>query len=133
VAARDMRAQFLDKWNWKRERDQSSSKKKKKKTGGAPWELRRRWRKLTPTDDTTPGHVDFHPMKVESSLAETARGRAGVDCSQGVRRRRSRNVYLALGERFLEIIRLAANKIDLPAPIQPGSARIEAMNRLDTK
>jgi len=102
VAARDMRAQYLDSMDLERERGITIKAQN----------VRLSWRDHVVNLIDTPGHVDFG-YEVSRSLAACEGVILLVDASQGIEAQTLANCYLAL-EHDLAIV-AALNKIDLPA------------------
>src|SRR4051794_1391508 len=102
VAARDMRAQYLDSMDLERERGITIKLQS----------VRLNWREHVINIIDTPGHVDFG-YEVSRSLAACEGVILLVDAAQGIEAQTLANCYLAL-EHDLEIV-AALNKIDLPA------------------
>jgi GTP-binding protein LepA len=111
VAARDMRAQYLDRMDIERERGITI----KSQAVRLPWRVRQGGQAgesfvLNMID--TPGHVDF-TYEVSRSLAACEGAILLVDAAQGIEAQTLANLYLAL-ENDLTVIPVL-NKIDLPA------------------
>src|SRR6476660_2480592 len=102
VAARDMRAQYLDSMELERERGITIKLQS----------VRLNWRDHVINIIDTPGHVDFG-YEVSRSLAACDGVILLVDAAQGIEAQTLANCYLAM-ENNLEIV-AALNKIDLPA------------------
>src|SRR3954447_3239218 len=102
VAARDMRAQYLDSMDLERERGITIKLQS----------VRLNWREHVINIIDTPGHVDFG-YEVSRSLAACEGVILLVDAAQGIEAQTLANCYLAM-ENNLEIVAVL-NKIDLPA------------------
>ena len=102
VAAREMRAQYLDSMELERERGITIKLQS----------VRLNWRDHVINIIDTPGHVDFG-YEVSRSLAACEGVILLVDAAQGIEAQTLANCYLAM-EHNLEIV-AALNKIDLPA------------------
>src|SRR5580765_2212376 len=102
VAARDMRAQYLDSMELERERGITIKLQS----------VRLNWRDHVINIIDTPGHVDFG-YEVSRSLAACEGVILLVDAAQGIEAQTLANCYLAM-ENNLEIVAVL-NKIDLPA------------------
>ena len=102
VAARDMRAQYLDSMELERERGITIKLQS----------VRLNWRDHVINIIDTPGHVDFG-YEVSRSLAACEGVILLVDAAQGIEAQTLANCYLAM-ESNLEIVAVL-NKIDLPA------------------
>src|SRR6201990_236101 len=102
VAARDMRAQYLDSMELERERGITIKLQS----------VRLNWHDHVINLIDTPGHVDFG-YEVSRSLAACEGVVLVVDAAQGIEAQTLANCYLAL-EHNLEIVAVL-NKIDLPA------------------
>ena len=124
LAAREMRAQFLDKMDIERERGITIKAQTVRlsftASNGEVYELNL---------IDTPGHVDFN-YEVSRSLAACEGAVLVVDSTQGVEAQTLANVYLAI-EQGLEILPVL-NKIDLPSSDVEGTkAQIEQVVGLD--
>src|SRR6476660_3587195 len=116
VAARDMRAQYLDSMDIERERGITIKLQS----------VRLEWNDHVINLIDTPGHVDFG-YEVSRSLAACEGVILLVDAAQGIEAQTLANCYLAL-ENDLEIV-AALNKIDLPAA-DPDRYALEIENVL---
>jgi GTP-binding protein LepA len=124
LAAREMRAQFLDKMDIERERGITIKAQTVRLNftaeNGETYELNL---------IDTPGHVDFN-YEVSRSLAACEGAVLVVDSTQGVEAQTLANVYLAL-EQGLEILPVL-NKVDLPSSDVEGTrTQIEQVVGLD--
>ncbi|MFJ2620245.1 translation elongation factor 4 [Glutamicibacter sp. NPDC087344] len=118
VAARDMKAQYLDRMDIERERGITI----KSQAVRMPWEVEGTSYALNMID--TPGHVDF-TYEVSRSLAACEGAILLVDAAQGIEAQTLANLYLAI-EGDLTIIPVL-NKIDLPNA-QPEKYAAELAN-----
>ncbi len=124
LAAREMRAQFLDKMDIERERGITiKAQTVRLNFTAADGQLY----ELNLID--TPGHVDFN-YEVSRSLAACEGAVLVVDSTQGVEAQTLANVYLAI-EQGLEILPVL-NKIDLPSSDVEGTkTQVEQVVGLD--
>ena len=106
VAARDMKAQYLDRMDIERERGITI----KSQAVRMPWEVDGTAHALNMID--TPGHVDF-TYEVSRSLEACEAAVLLVDAAQGIEAQTLANLYLAMNA-DLHIIPVL-NKIDLPS------------------